>query len=174
MAPPLGHRGSHRPRLRRVPGQTVLAVWRRVSIDDLDSWIDEATELMRTLAPVAAAQFVIYHDGLSTGHDGTVEVCQPIDPDSPGPADLPDGVVRRFESGRVEAYITLTKAELAYPEVDEFYQHLDDACTARGWRRTGPPRELYWADWDATAMDEPVCDVCFGIEEPGIDRADLP
>ncbi len=163
--PPLGRRRSHQPRLRRVAGQTVLSVWRRVSIDELDDWIDTATRRLEELAPVAAPQFVVYHDGLSAGHDGTVEVCQPVDETRPGGCELPAGVVRRYEPERLEAYVTVTKAELAFPEIDEIYEELDAACTARGWHRVGPPRELYWADWDGTAMDEPACDVCFGIRE---------
>lgn len=159
---------SVEPRLREVAAQTVLAVRRRISIDQLDGYIEKAMHLLESLEPVADAQFVIYCDGLSAGHDGTVEVCQPVDDPPPGSPhrDLPSGVVRRIEPPHVEAYVTVTRAELAYPEIDEIYDELDAACRERGWRRQGPPRELYWANWDFLAMDDDACDVCFPVERP--------
>lgn len=158
---------SGEPRLREVAAQTVLAIRRRISIDELDDHIERAMHFLGTLAPVADAQFVIYCDGLSAGHDGTVEVCQPVDGQvGGGHPELPAGVVRRIEPAHLEAYVTVTRAELAYPEIDEIYDELDDACRERGWRRQGPPRELYWANWDFLAMDDDACDVCFPVERP--------
>lgn len=158
---------SVEPRLREVAAQTVLTVRRRISIDQLDDYIEGSMHFLGTLAPVADSQFVIYCDGLSAGHDGTVEVCQPIDdplPDRARHRDLPAGVVRRIEPAHLEAYVTVSRAELAYPEIDEIYDELEAACRERGWRRQGPPRELYWANWDFLAMDDDACDVCFPIE----------
>ncbi|WP_233440575.1 hypothetical protein [Acidipropionibacterium acidipropionici] len=71
------------PRLRRVEAQTVLAVRRRISIDELDDHIETSMRLLESLAPVAAPHFVVYWDGLAAGKDGTVEVCQPVDERAP-------------------------------------------------------------------------------------------
>lgn len=154
------------PRLRRVEAQTVLAVRGRISIDELDDHIETSMRLLESLAPVAAPHFVVYCDGLAAGKDGTVEVCQPVDERAPRHQDLPAGVVRRIEEAHCEAYVTVTRAELAYPEIDDVYDELDAACRARGWERRGAPRELYWANWDFLAMDDPACDVCFPIADP--------
>lgn len=56
---------------------------RVVSIDELGPFMDEAFGILERLAPGdptlgKASPFVIYHDGLTAEHDGTVEVCQPI------------------------------------------------------------------------------------------------
>ena len=75
-------------------------------------------------------------------------------------------MVRRIEEAHCEAYVVVTRAELAYPEIDDVYDELDAACRARSWERRGAPRELYWANWDFLVMDDPACDVCFPIADP--------
>ncbi|WP_425451484.1 GyrI-like domain-containing protein [Acidipropionibacterium virtanenii] len=154
--------------LRRVGAQTVLSLRRRISIDELDDHIESSMRLLECLAPVAAPHFVVYCDGLETGKDGTVEVCQPVDEHAPHHQDLPAAVVRRIEDAHCEAWVTVTRAELAYPEIDDVYDELDAACRRRGWERHGAPREVYWANWDFLRMDDPACDVCFPIVDPDL------
>ena len=59
--------------------------------------------------------------------------------------------------------MTVTKAELEYPDIDEIYDDLDAWLEEAGMVRTDAPREVYWANWDTTGMEDPVCDVCFPI-----------
>lgn len=151
------------PHRRTVADQDVLTVRRLIGIDDLDDFLEEAMDTLERLAPAAGAQFVRYEDGLTAERDGTVEVCQPIDERCPRHLDLPEGVGRRVEPAHVEAWITVTKAELAFPDIDEIYAALDQEVVDLGWERCGVPREVYWADWDDTSMEDPVCDVCFPV-----------
>ena len=64
---------------------------------------------------------------------------------------------------RPKAWVTVTKAELEYPDIDEIYDDFDAWLKEAGLTRNAAPREVYWADWDTTSMEEPVCDVCFPI-----------
>ena len=106
---------------------------------------------------------LVYHDGLTVDSPGTVEVCQPIDPDFGRRLELPEGIIRRVEPEHVEAWVTVSRAELAFPEIDEIYAGLDADLTDRGWQRNGAPREVYWGEWNDAAIDDPTCDVCFPV-----------
>ena len=136
---------------------------RRVSVDGLDEFIDEAMNGMARLLEGNGYPFVIYHDGLTVDSPGTVEVCQPIDPDFGRRLELPKGIIRRVEPEHVEAWVTVSRAELAFPEIDEIYAGLDADLTDRGWQRNGAPREVYWGEWNDAAIDDPTCDVCFPV-----------
>ncbi|WP_130864579.1 GyrI-like domain-containing protein [Acidipropionibacterium timonense] len=148
------------PRRRAVPNQDVLAVSRRISVDELDEFIDTTMRTLERMAPPAGHPFVVYHDGLTVGSPGTVEVCQPVHARR---LDPPEGVVRRVEPAHVEAWVTVSRAELAFPEIDDIYADLDADLRSRGWQRNGAPREVYWGSWNDAAIDDPTCDVCFPV-----------
>ena len=158
---------DRRVNIREVEACRVISMTRVVSIDELGPFMDEAFEVLERLAPSdstlgKAFPFVIYHDGLTGEQDGTVEVCQPIRStvnDSVLPGDV---AIRNVEAHR-EAWVTVTKAELEYPDIDEIYDDFDAWLKEAGLTRNAAPREVYWADWDTTSMEEPVCDVCFPI-----------
>ena len=153
--------------IREVEACRVISMTRVVSIDELGLFMGEAFEVLERLAPGdstlgKAVPCVIYHDGLTGEQDGTVEVCQPIRgtvDDSVLPGDV---AIRNVEAHR-EAWVTVTKAELEYPDIDEIYDDFDAWLKEAGLTRNAAPREVYWTDWDTTSMEEPVCDVCFPI-----------
>lgn len=151
------------PHRRVVADQHIISVNRRVSVDGLDEFIDEAMNGMARLLEGNGYPFVIYHDGLTVDSPGTVEVCQPIDPDFGRRLELPEGIIRRVEPEHAEAWVTVSRAELAFPEIDEIYAGLDADLTDRGWQRNGAPREVYWGEWNDAAIDDPTCDVCFPV-----------
>ncbi|MSS44540.1 GyrI-like domain-containing protein [Cutibacterium sp. WCA-380-WT-3A] len=149
--------------IRQVEACPVVSMTRVVSIDVLASFVEEAFETLERLASGnlgSAHPFVIYHNGLTADHDGTVEVCQPIEGTLD---DVPHDVAIRTVEAHREAWITVTKAELEYPDIDDLYDDFDAWLEDAGLMRNGAPREVYWADWDTTGMEEPVCDVCFPI-----------
>lgn len=154
--------------IRDVEACIVVTMTRRISIDELDDFLDEGFQTLEEAAgghadPVLHP-FVIYHDGLTVDQDGTVEICQPI-LCALDPTTLPEGVTTRAVEPQREAWVPVTKAELNYPDIDDIYDDLDAWVEDAGLRRNGPPREVYWADWDDTGMEEPVCDVCFPVDE---------
>ena len=153
--------------IREVDACRIISMTRVVSIDDLGPFIEEAFEVLERLVPGYPAlgktfPFVIYHDGLTAEHDGTVEVCQPFQGTIEDSV-LPCGVAVRIVNAHREAWVTVTKAELEYPDIDEIYDDFDTWLEKAGLVRNAATREVYWADWDTTGMEEPVCDVCFPI-----------
>ena len=63
--------------IREVEACRVISMTRVVSIDELGPFMDEAFGILERLAPGdptlgKTSPFVIYHDGLTAEHDGTV------------------------------------------------------------------------------------------------------
>jgi len=148
---------------REVPEQLVLTEQRQAKPEDLDSWIPAATRRLEAIAAghggVAAAPFVIYHGEVNEDADGPVEVCVPIDPARAAGLTAP----HRTEPAHREAYTTITKAQVEYPQILSAY---DAVCTwmeQAGTRRTGAGREVYFADWATAGPTDQVCDIAFPI-----------
>ncbi|OKJ17475.1 MerR family transcriptional regulator [Kitasatospora sp. CB01950] len=148
---------------REVPEQLVLTEQRRAKPQDLDEWIPAATARLEAIAAghggVAAAPFVIYHGEVNEDNDGPVEVCVPIDPARA------EGLTaaHRTEPAHREAYTTITKAQVEYPQILSAYDAVCAWMEQAGTRRTGPGREVYFADWASAAPADEVCDIAFPV-----------
>ncbi|MGW4381629.1 MerR family transcriptional regulator [Kitasatospora sp. NPDC004531] len=148
---------------RDVPEQLVLTEQRRAKPQELDAFIPEATERLAAIAAahggVAAAPFVIYHGQVDEDNDGPVEVCVPIDPARA------EGLTaaHRIEPAHREAYTTITKAQVEYPQILSAYDAVCAWMEQAGTRRTGPGREVYFADWASAAPADEVCDIAFPV-----------
>ncbi|WP_255743867.1 MerR family transcriptional regulator [Streptacidiphilus sp. ASG 303] len=158
-----GRTGMFEIREREVPEQWVLTERRTVRVAELPGWIGEAVrrleEAARPLGGVAAAPFVVYHGEVTEDGAGPVEVCVPV----AGGRTVPAGTASRREPAHREAYTRLVKAQVAYPQVLSAYDAVAQWIAAGGRRRTGPGREVYFADWAAAGPDDAVCDVAFPV-----------
>jgi DNA-binding transcriptional MerR regulator len=158
-----GSYGMYEIRERDVPEQVVLAEQRHVLVPELPDWIAAAgTRLMDaadTHGGIAGPMFVIYHGEVSEDSDGPVEVCLPVRAE---PRDGGD-VVRREPAHR-EAYVRITKADVDYPQILSAYQAVEQWIRTEAKSPTGSPREVYFADWDASGPTDEVCDVAFPVE----------
>jgi DNA-binding transcriptional MerR regulator len=145
---------------REVPEQVVLTEQRHVTADELPAWIEAAGHRLLRSAEEHGGQagpmFVVYHGEVSEDSDGPVEVCVPVVANGSG------DVATRIEPAHREAYTRITKAQVGYPQILSAY----DAVT--GWIRSRgltiencAPREVYFADWDASGPDDEVCDIAF-------------
>jgi effector-binding domain-containing protein len=70
----------------------------------------------------------------------------------------------RTEPAAQEAYVRITKAQVAYPGILEAYQALERYLTRTGATASGPPREVYVTDWSAANPDDPACEVAWPID----------
>ncbi|MFF0297877.1 MerR family transcriptional regulator [Kitasatospora sp. NPDC004614] len=148
---------------REVPDQLVLTEQRRARPEELDEFIGGATSrLTKTaegLGGTVAAPFVIYHGEVNEDADGPVEVCVPIDPARAGEVTVP----HRVEPAHREAYTRITKAQVDFPQILTAYDAVCGWIESADTERTGPGREVYFADFMAAGPDEPVCDIAFPV-----------
>lgn len=149
-------------RERDIPEQTVVTEQRHVQVAELTGFIGAAMGRLEAVVArhggFAAAPFVIYHGEVNEDSDGPVEVCIPIDP-----ARATADIAARREPAHREAYVTLKKAQVAFPQILSAYDTVATWIGREGKRMTASPREVYFADMDTAGPDEPVCDVAFPI-----------
>lgn len=153
-------------RERDVPGHLVLTEKRSLQVTELKRWLPEA---MTRLAGVAreyggpeADTFVIFHGEVNEDSDGPAEVCVPIARAAPG---LPV----REEAAHREAYLTITRAQLEFPQILSAFDAVAGWVSSAGLALAGPPREVYPCGIDiaAAAPGDPVCQVACPIPVRG-------
>jgi DNA-binding transcriptional MerR regulator len=160
-----GEEGSYdmyEVRERDVPEQVVLAEQRHVLVPELPDWIAAAGMRLLDAADahggVAGPMIVIYHGAVNEDSDGPVEVCVPV-----RAAPRNGGDVLRREPAHREAYVRITKADVVYPQILSAYEAVEQWVRNQGKNLAGSPREVYFADWDASAPTDEVCDVAFPV-----------
>jgi DNA-binding transcriptional MerR regulator len=145
---------------RDVPEQLVLTEQRHVHVQELPGWLGES---IRRLVQTADAQggvlapvFVVFHGEVNEDSDGPVEVCVPVGVEVAGSP-------TRVEPAHREAYTRITKAQVEFPQILSAYEAVDGWIRSEGRTPTGSPREVYFADWDASGPTDEVCDVAFPV-----------
>jgi DNA-binding transcriptional MerR regulator len=163
----LGEEGSfemYQVQERDVPEQTVLTEQRHIHAPELPTWIPAAGMRLIKSAEnhggLAGPMFVIYHGEVNQDSDGPVEVCIPVGSAQP---EATDAAMRREPAHR-EAYVRITKAQVAYPQILSAFDAVAQWIGTNGKQVAGAPREVYFADWDAAGPNDEVCDVSFPIE----------
>lgn len=149
---------------RDVPAQTLLTEQAYVQAAELGDWI--VTAGLRQLAAAeplggqVAPSLVIYHGDVSEDSDGPVEVALPVDPARAGTST----VAHRTEAAHREAFTTVTRAQVRYPDIMSAYDAVEAWIHQHGLRQSGAPREYYFADPSTGSPDEPVAHVAFPVE----------
>jgi DNA-binding transcriptional MerR regulator/effector-binding domain-containing protein len=147
---------------RDVPKQVVLTEQRHVRVPELQTWLPAAMDRLLAMAAdrggPSGPGFVVYHGEVSEDSDGPVEVCVPVAAVD-GAAEVPV----RTEPAHREAYTTITKAQVAYPQILSAYDAVAEWVQAEKRTVTGSPREVYFADFDAAAPTDEVCDIAFPV-----------
>ncbi len=150
-------------KVRKVPEQTLLTEQTYVNAAGLPEWIVKAG-----LRQIAAAEpiggqvgpsLVIYHGEVNEDSDGPVEVALPV------AAQLADETpfATRIEPAHREAYVTITRAQVRYPDILSAYDALERWITTNNEQLAGSPREIYFADPSTGDDDEFIADVAFPI-----------
>lgn len=152
-------------RVRQVAEQRVLSLTRTVKVGQIDDHIDSSDALLESLATQTGHLLVIYHGEVTDQVANPVEVCLPIAHDAvvTVPEHLAGSVVDRVEPAHREAYLTVTKAGLEYPEILDAYEQVDRWISEHGEVCTASPREVYFGVFHISTMDDEVCDVAFPI-----------
>jgi DNA-binding transcriptional MerR regulator len=146
---------------RDVGEQKLVSIQRNVVVPQLSEFIGEAYgKLFAHLGgpgPVTGPGLVIYHGEVSADADGPVEVCLPVS----GPVEPAGEIAVRMEPARSEAYTTITRALVRFPEILQAYDAVDKWLGEHGHKPVLSPREVYFGDMMTAADDEPICDITF-------------
>lgn len=149
---------------RDVPAQTLLTEQTYVPAAELSAWIAAAGTRQLSAAEALGGQvapsLVIYHGEVSEDSDGPVEVALPVDPARAEAS----GVAHRVEPAHREALVTVSRAQVRYPDIMSAYDAVEAWIHQHGARQSGAPREYYFADPSTGDPDEPVAHVAFPIE----------
>lgn len=148
---------------RDIPAQLVLIEQRHITPEELPAWITAAMErLYAASEPVggpAAVPFVVYYGEVNHDSDGPVEVCLPIDPAAAEKVGAPT----REEPAHREAYVRITKAQVAFPQILSAFETVGRWVADQNLSVSGGPREVYFTDFMAAGPEDEVCDVAFPI-----------
>jgi DNA-binding transcriptional MerR regulator len=148
--------GQFEIRERDVPAQLVLTEKRHVRVTELKDWLPGAMQrLARTAAFPGGELFVIFHGEVNEDGDGPVEICAPC-------GSGVDGHPVRVEPAHREAYVTVTRAQLEFPQILSAYDVVADWI---GSAAAGPPREVYRCGIDiaSAGTHDDVCDIAFPV-----------
>ncbi|WP_234392969.1 MerR family transcriptional regulator [Streptomyces pactum] len=159
-----------------VPEQVVISETRHTLAGELPAWIGASLgrleEAARECGGVTAAPFVVYHAEVSMESDGPAESCVPVADEAAARAWSRERGRAwqsrvRVEPARRLAYTRITKAQVAHPQILAAFEAVEEWVAARGWTVTGPCREVYFADWEASGPEDPVCDIAFPVSGAG-------
>jgi DNA-binding transcriptional MerR regulator len=159
--------GGYSVRERDVRGQLVLFEKRSSRITELKRWLPDALGRLAGLASqhggLGGSLFVIYHGEVNEDSDGPVEACAPVACSSAESA--APGVGVRQEAAHREAYVTITRAQLEFPQILSAFDAVADWVSSAGLTPAGPPREVYLrgVDVGTAAPGDLVCDVAYPV-----------
>ncbi len=162
-----GGSGDYEIDVRTVPQSTFIARKSHVHGPELPSFIGSATsELVKQAENLGGSKgypTVVFFGTVDFDSDGPVEVRVSI-PDDPH-ADIGEEI--RTEASHSQAFITLQKHQVAFPQILQVYQALRQWIAANGYTVSGPPREIYLEEFVTAAHDSLVCDVAIPIQITG-------
>ena len=154
---------------RTVPERTLAVIGKELYQPELDPFIMEAFSTLfqhaeahpglRALTTTPESPtYVLYHGTVTPDQSALVEVCIVVAPDArPVP-----GISLRVEPAHEEAYATLTKAQIEFPDILSAYDSVASWVMAHGAMiESLPSREVYFTDVLESRDDQPVCDVAF-------------
>jgi DNA-binding transcriptional MerR regulator len=149
--------------IRDVAEQTILTEQAHVRANALPDWISAALgrehATLATIGGAAGPSLVIYHAEVTEDSDGPVEAATPVDPGRTHELEAPF----RVEPAHREAFVSITKAQVRYPDILSAYDAVESWIAESGARISGSPREIYFADWDAAGEDDFVADIAYPI-----------
>jgi DNA-binding transcriptional MerR regulator len=147
---------------RSVPTRKIATIRKMAFQPELEAFIPSAEKkLLEAIkaqgASSSEAFFVIYHSHITFETNGLVEVCQPYT----GTLEPMEGISLHLEPAHEEAYTTMTKPQVAYPDIMQGYDAVADWLKARNKVCTLGCREVYFADWNSISDTEPAFDIVY-------------
>ncbi|AWK09658.1 MerR family DNA-binding transcriptional regulator [Streptomyces spongiicola] len=153
-----------------VAEQVVLTERRGLTAAELPRWIPASLGRLEQAAEgcggIAGPPYVVYHSEVTADDDGPVEACLPVNDARAAQLWLErqrTGAALRVEPAGRLAYTRITKAQVTHPLIESAFDAVERWTAEEGLTITGPCREVYFADWDASSATDEVCDVAFPV-----------
>ncbi|WP_156727194.1 MerR family transcriptional regulator [Streptomyces apocyni] len=154
-----------------VAEQYVITESRHTLADELPTFIgtslDRLENAARECGGLTGPPFVAYYAEVTQESDGPAESCVPVADAAAARAwaDATRDARARVEPARRLAYTRVTKAQVAYPQINAAFEAVEAWIgQQKGMTIAGPCREIYFADWCAAGPDDEVCDIAFPVE----------
>jgi DNA-binding transcriptional MerR regulator len=148
---------------RDTPEYLVLTEQRHTTVHGLTAWFDDCMPRLHGLAEraggIAGPAFIVYHGEVNEESDGPVEVCVPVAPERRGDVAAPT----RVEPAHREAYTRIRKSQVAFPQILDAYEAVEQWTAKNNRQISAAPREVYFADFVSAGPDDEVCDIAFPI-----------
>ena len=149
---------------RDIEAQIVLTEQRHITAHEIPEWMGAAFgRLWGAVEDLGGAEgpaIAIYHGEVNEESDGPVEVCLPIKAEAASTTNLPT----RVEPAHREAYTRIRKSQVAFPQILDAYDAVEQWIGKHGKVIAGSPREVYFADFMNAGPDDEVVDIAFPIE----------
>jgi DNA-binding transcriptional MerR regulator len=156
---------SHPVTLVDIPETKLASVRRMVDQAALVPAIIEGERELRAFLVQAGAtvdgtlcrdeSWVIYHGLVAPDSEAEIEIALPFH----GMVEPAGRIAIRMEPAHTVAACVITRAECSYPQIMLAYEEVTLAIPELGSVADGPPREVYLADPDHIAVDEPFAQV---------------
>lgn len=152
---------------RAVPERTVALISEVIPFEAIDAHIRmSVTRILewagrhpgvRAPTPTEVEPFiVVFHAAMSPGGSALVEVGAVVATGAPAGS----GITVRVEPAHHEAFVTVSKEQLDYPEILEAYKAVAEWVEEHGEMiESMPTREVYFTDVVAAGRGVPVCDI---------------
>ena len=128
------------------------------SFHELFAWAERNPGLRSLNTTPDDPTYVIFHGPVTPDASALVEVCVVID----GPAEPEGAIILKREPEHEEAYTTLTREGIEFPNILAAYDAVAMWVIENGTMiESLPSREVYFADVIKEPMDAPVCDIAF-------------
>ncbi len=147
---------------RNVEARKIVVIGKVCFQPELDKFIKNSIHRLMTQVPaqnaaLSGAPFVVYHGKVDADSDALVEVCFPFT----GHLEPVDDISIRLEPAHEEAYVTMTKPQLEFPDILQGYDAVDRWLSSQGKVCTLSPREIYFGDWDNISNTDPAFDIAY-------------
>jgi DNA-binding transcriptional MerR regulator len=150
---------------REVAKQKIACIQSSVFAKDLPAKIEESfNAIFRQIALNLSVEaimptMVIYHGVVNEDSDGPIEVCVPF----VGNLEPADHILIRLEPAHREAFTTICKSQVVFPEILKAYDAVDAWVKQKNLQPSLSCREVYFADFMNAKDTDPVCDIAFPI-----------
>ncbi len=151
---------------REVTEHKLASIQSNVFAKELPARIEESFKaIFKQIASCPGVEaimpsMVIYHSKVNEDSDGPIEACIPFTGNLE-----PAGDIRiRLEPKHHEAFTTITKAQVVFPEILQAYDAVEAWLGQNKFQPSLSCREVYFTDFMNARDTDPVCDIAFPYE----------